>query len=226
MRLGLCCCVLILLAGCAPKRAVVSAPRAADLPQPPALAPSTETALQAPGPPPTGGVTNYVQLRAGWRLRVTTSLVPPGGYRICGDPRQSSPTTIAVSAEGFKGYETAIYRIVERPGGGISIEFERAEEVRDNGRVPSVAPRADLFRLPPEARFARLLYPWCGSAIDVGVWLIAAEDGVALDAMAPHVQAGHGCPPVSTGQLCTWIPQGTAVVPERRDDSGTWVPVQ
>jgi hypothetical protein len=97
---------------------------------------------------------NYVDLRAGWRLRVVIPIQRSGGYIV---PTAALPQgdTISVSAGGdFIGYETDYYDVRSHHGSEMRIAFNRAEAVERGNTSNRTQPTLQLFSLPPHVKFA------------------------------------------------------------------------
>jgi hypothetical protein len=173
---------------------------------------------------------DYVDLRAGWRLRVVTPLLKSGGYRIRAAEQQTSGSIVTISAgDELLGYETAFYAVEPR-GAGVRVRFLSAELTKGDETIQQRRPIERLFRLPRRARHVRLVFLRRLSNADHDMAVVAARDRAVLDARTRDVQAdpGHACTESGPAH-CSWIPAGIAVRPEMPASPGNedaWVPAR
>lgn len=225
-----CVALAVVLLGCA-QRSVRSTDQPAALPPPPEIAP--EGAGEVPAWPHSGirESVESIDLQPGWRLKTITPLLKSGGYALQLTEEEISGNTATFSAgEDFMGYETALYAIEAREGGGVRIEFVSAEVTKDGESVGQPRPREMLFRLPRSARFVRLVYLRRSSEADHDMAVVAANEMDALDTHTRDVQTNPttACEK-RTVSFCTWVPVGIAVRPEAQTtDDGVprWVPAR
>ena len=137
MRLLAAIALLLLLAGCAPKRVPAGA-------------------AIAPLPP---NDREYVDLSAGWRLRIVAAVTKSGKQEVEFTPVNQEGTVISLKvSDDVIGYETAFWSILARPGGGISLQLASAELTVNGNPGPLAKPTRALIHAPPSARFIRMFY--------------------------------------------------------------------
>ncbi len=168
--------------------------------------------------PPSYGSPNsdYIDIRAGWRLTAVTPILKSGGYVLKSLDRQNSGNTITLSADSdFLGYEVSHYAVRGQRGGRVRVEFSSAEITRDGKTLPQSQPIVPLFQLARRINFLRLIYLIRISQADHNMAVVVASRLDALDALTRQVQADpmDGCK-VSRDASCSWIPEGIAVRPE------------
>jgi hypothetical protein len=167
---------------------------------------------------------DFLDLEAGWRLKVTTPLLSTGKYQIQAIEEQSSGNTITLSTgDQSIAYEVAFYR-VQSQGGGVRLETISAEMFKDGQALKEPAPRGWHPQLPANPVLMRLVYLRRLSEHDHDMAFIAAHDKSELDTLTRRVQIEHEC---TAG--CLWIPAGVAVVAERQLNAETgsaWEPVR
>jgi hypothetical protein len=181
---------------------------------------------------------DFIDLQAGWRLRVVTPILKSGGYVLSNQElngsapndaeRRVNGNTVEIAAgSDFLGYELAYYA-VERRGRGVGIVLASAEINRDGQRTSQSSSIAPLFALPPAARYVRLIFLLRISNADHDMAVVAANRPDRLDEFTHQVQANpsEACKSEER-RYCSWIPNGISVNPERpRMVSGAteWVP--
>jgi hypothetical protein len=170
-----------------------------------------------PIPPPNGSPnSDYIDIRAGWRLTTVTPILKSAGYVLKSLDRQNSGNTITLSADAdFVGYEVAHYAVQGHRGGRVRVKFSSAEITRDGKTLPQSQPIVPLFQLARRINFLRLIYLIRISQADHNMAVVVASRREALDALTRQVQADpiDGCK-VSRDASCSWIPEGIAVRPE------------
>jgi len=169
----------------------------------------------------------YIDLAAGWRLRVVTPLLRSGAYGLHADPEKPHGNEIVVqTGDQFLGYETAYYQVVPN-GKGVQIVFQSAEVMANGKQVPEEKPRVALFSIPRRYKYIRLVYLKRASESDHDMALVAAKRVSELAKMTKQVLANpsSGCSSDSNA-LCNWIPGGIAVRPEKPASEGhaDWIP--
>ena len=208
LRLVLCLAWAAALSGCAARDARVNG--------------RPETTAANPG---------YIDLERGWRLCVVTPLLKSGEFRLRTPSAQADDHTLTASAgQDFLGYETAYYSVSAQSGGGVQIEFTSAGVTRNGKTEPQLRSLVPLFRLPPDAKYIRLIYLMRASEADHDMALVAANQTEALDALTRRVQASpsEACT-IAPPTYCSWIPAGVAVRPEMqilKRAVMTWVPAR
>ena len=181
-----------------------------------------------PAPPLPAGMQatpNFVDLQAGWRLRVITPILKGGGYKVAAAEESAAGNSVTVkTTPDFAGFETAYYAV--RPAG---IRFESATLHRDGEVSPQATPAAPLFAMPRGMRFQRLVYVTRVSKADHDMAAIGARDLADLAALTAAVleNPAGGCVSVKR-RYCEWVPAGIAVRPEKRKEEGSeeWVAVR
>jgi hypothetical protein len=204
IKLSLCTGVLIALSGCGM--------RSVPTPAIPATFPSND----------------YVDLQAGWRLRVVIPLLKSGGRLPTITEHQSAGNVVSLNTRGdFIGYEIAYYAVRPQRQAGVWIQFRSAAVTKDGNTVPEAQAPPNLSVPPRRMKYARLLYLQRVSQIDHDMALIAARHKEVLNASTRQVQADPAACRSDDRVFCTWIPKGTAVRPEKQrsaDDAGPWIP--
>jgi hypothetical protein len=162
----------------------------------------------------------YIDLEAGWRLRVVTPISKRGNYRLNYKDVKQADGTITLTTDEFRGYETAYYSVEARKGGGVQIRFVSAELSQDGKSAilsESVRPQ---FETTQKFRLVRLVYLTRVSDSDHDMAVVAANKQVDLEASTKAVlaEAVRGCVTRSQSQ-CSWIPAGVAVRPEKQQAS-------
>lgn len=218
MRLYACLGLVGILLGCASRAVRMPAPSpsaSTPLPPPPDLA-LERNAMPDKSPVLRPDPGSYFDLRPGWRLRVTTPVLKPGGHQLLVmDWQDGGKTVTAFAGEDVDGYETSYYAIEPRAGGGVRIEFVSAEVTKLSGKVPQPAPLVPLFRLPPMARFVRLIYLQRVSQSDHDAALVAADEVAILDRLTHAVETNKASCKSDSRSYCSWIPAGVGVRPEK-----------
>lgn len=204
-RILLSVAVLVLLSSCAAHR------------RPPA-APQNESAVAR----------GYLDLQPGWRIRAVTPVTLSGTFNVAAESAETSGNILVIKApKDFVGYEVSYYSVDARPGGGISIRFASAEVTKAGKATRASHPLVQLFTLPPDMRFARLLFLTRVSPADHDQGVVAAPTAESLEAITEKVLADpeRNCAS-NTAAFCAWIPVGIAVQPEKRrpDRKHDWVP--
>ena len=207
MRLTLCAVFLVFLVGCVRKSIRSSTP-----------APVADTQ------------NSYVDLQPGWRLRVIVPLTKSGSFKVA--PTQESTVGNAITfrvGDDFIGYETAYYAVQGRGRTGVRIAFVAAEDTKNGVTHAQPVPSVQLFQLPHEVKYVRLIYVTRKSQSDHEMAVLAAKNQVVLDSLTAQVQENPAlCRDTHQGS-CSWIPTGIAVRPEvRKNDGGVeaWMPVR
>jgi hypothetical protein len=172
---------------------------------------------------------SYIDLQPGWRIKVVVPIIESGGYKVRTEEVRNSDGTVSLRTEkGFLGYETDYYRVNQRGNGKPFISFESAEFTgtnRQKARKPK--PVLALFEFPVNSTHVRLLFLARVSENEHDAAVLASPSLATLDVLTPKVESNpsNNCTAQPEG-LCSWIPEGIAVQPEKRDpqNSKTWVP--
>jgi hypothetical protein len=157
----------------------------------------------------------YLDLQAGWRLRVVTPILKSGGYRLHSLEGPNAKDFDNLSAgPDFLGYETDYYEVIKN-GAGVHVEFRSAEIVKDEKNAQQAQPSVRLFDLPPAIQYVRIVYLVRVSEAEHNMAIVGAEDPSTLTATTDLVQAhpNDGCIRGSH-TFCSWVPEGISVRPE------------
>jgi hypothetical protein len=172
---------------------------------------------------------SYVDLQPGWRIRVVVPILESGGYIVRTEEVRNSDGTVSLQTEkGFVGYERDYYQ-VNSPGEGKSvISFQSAEFTGiDHKKIKKPKPVISLFVLPESVNYVRLLFLTRVTETEHDAAVLAASSLAALDTLTPKVEVSPSasCTALPDG-LCSWIPEGIAVQPEKRDQQSSkmWIP--
>jgi hypothetical protein len=171
----------------------------------------------------------YVDLRAGWRIRFVAPVLKHGqsAFHLQTAERHGDVITFKTPKD-FIGYEVALYSVKARHGGGVAIRFKSAE-IRSPKKVTKRdRPPVPLFHLPARMRYVRLVFLTKVSAHDHNQGILAATSMRQLNALTRRVEASPDkyCKR-SAEVLCSWVPRGMTAQPEKRypEHHGRWVPV-
>jgi len=167
----------------------------------------------------------YLDLQAGWRVRVVTPILKSGGFLLKSPEQKEEGSTITIhTGDEFQGYETTHYAVKAHKSGGVQVKVEEVLISRDGKTIHGYKPFAPRFRGPGRLRHVRLLYMLRASTADHNMAILAAADATRLADLTRRVQAdpSHAC--VRTrADYCEWVPPGVAVRPER-PNGAAWVP--
>ncbi len=158
---------------------------------------------------------DYVDIRAGWRLRVVVPILRSGGYIVPMTTRTEGHTILASTSKDFVGYETDYYDVLSRKDSGIRIRFHGAKAVVQGKVSRRRQPILPLFNMPPNLRFARVVFLTRVSQHDHDMVVVMASDQATLEKITNRVvsndpKACQGSPDM----LCLRVPPGIAIVPE------------
>ncbi|HEX5412489.1 MAG TPA: hypothetical protein VFZ27_11595 [Terriglobia bacterium] len=172
----------------------------------------------------------WIDLRAGWRVRVVTPVTKSRGYLIIATPAAAksekalhvspqAPRAATVdlkTGKNFVGYEVALYSVKSQRGGGVRIVF-RSAVINSSGKktTPSRA-LFPMFKLPRDDKFVRILHLGSGSHGDHDAAILAASNPNLLDSLAREVALDHTACRIGSDPFCSWVPAGIAVIPEHR----------
>ena len=160
---------------------------------------------------------DYVELKAGWRIRVVVPILRSGGYIVPMTPRVDGNSIVPTTGKEFIGYETDYYEVRPREGSGVRVAFIKAEAVEQGNTSKKERPILDLFSSSAGFRFVRMVYLVRESKADHDVVLVAAADREAINGLTAGVASNNseGCQS-SAQTACTVVPAGVAVIPEQR----------
>jgi hypothetical protein len=171
----------------------------------------------------------WVDLHAGWRVRVVTPVTKSGGYLAMAGPftetvksgafqvsrRKPGAATIDLKAgKDFSGYEVSLYSVKSRRGGGVRILFRSAGVNQEGKKTARLHPVLPMFRLPGNDRFVRVLHFGRGSHGDHDAAILATNNQNLLDSLAKKVALDPSACVIGADGYCGWVPPGVAVIPE------------
>ncbi len=196
-------------------------------------------AAHKPLPPtqsPTAHSWYWVDLHAGWSVRVVTPVLKSGGYLVKpssfngtagnGDSRQlpdRTPGTATIdlkAGKDFVGYEVSVYSVKARRGGRVRLVFRSAVINMAGERISQPHPIAPLFRPMQDGRFVRILHLAWGNHGDHDAAILVASGRDSLEALTRKVEFSPSACASSLQASCSWIPVGIAVIPERKESAG------
>jgi hypothetical protein len=162
---------------------------------------------------------DYIDLEPGWLVRVViplstsgvmtdTAISPAVVKHVAGE------TLTASAPKDFAGFETDVYNVSARGGGGVRVTFQTAEVSKGGQTVPQTKPVIDLFHLPRAVRYVRLLFLARVSKADHNMALLASSKFSRLDELTRAVQQNQSACVSSAEAMCAWVPLGIAVRPE------------
>src|SRR6185312_10717577 len=158
---------------------------------------------------------SFLDIQAGARLRVITPILKSGGYRAktLTEITPGDPHNLRVGDE-YIGYANDYYR-AKPHGSGVRIEFQSAETVKQGKTAPQRHPMLELFRLPPQMRYVRLVYLARVSRTDHNTVILAGDTKASVVAATNQLQTGPdlGCQS-SPHTYCAWVPDGVGIQPE------------
>jgi hypothetical protein len=171
---------------------------------------------------------SYVDLQPGWRIRVITPILKSGKFKVQLHEIAGSNDPLAVATgDDFLGFETSYYAVNDREGAGVTVVFASAELKKEDKTVRQPRPLVDLFDLPENARYVRLVFLVRVSQADHDQVILAASNLGGLDALTERVQANpiENCTK-SAESFCSWVPEGISVQPEKLESARrkNWVP--
>lgn len=170
----------------------------------------------------------YLDLQPGWRIRAVTPVTRSGTFNVVANSAETSGNELVMkTGKDFIGYEVSYYAVSARADGGVSIRFAFSEVTKGGKTARAPHPLVDLFTLPPDMRFARLLFLTRVSAADHDQGIVAATTMAALQSITARVLADpeHNCTS-DVSSFCSWVPLGIAIQPEKRPPGHRhdWVP--
>jgi hypothetical protein len=174
----------------------------------------------------------WVDLRAGWRVRVVTPILKTGGYvvktspapadksgqvRTKLSPARNGSAVVSLSAgPGFVGYEVSRYAVTRRRGGGVRLTFLSAT-VHKKGKAASARqPIKPLFLLPKQDRWVRILHLIRVSRADHDCAILAASRRNLLETLTLRVRSDPSACKSGPLTFCAWVPLGIAVIPQAK----------
>jgi hypothetical protein len=170
----------------------------------------------------------FLELKAGYRLRVITPMTRSGGYRVAtaaAGPVKPGEAITLRTTDDFLGYETAYYAI-EQQTLGVRIRFLSAQRTIEGTAIPAAAPKLLLFETPRRIRHMRLVYLIRQSVSDHDMAFLGADTSQRLDELTRAIRANSLPCEQNRNQHCAWVPAGIAVRAEMAAANGEWVPVR
>jgi hypothetical protein len=170
----------------------------------------------------------FIDLQAGWRIRVVTPILKSGKFRVQTRQVRNSDGTVGLeTTSDFEGYETDFYRALAEGEGAIVVQFVSAEVTDTNGKTTTKAlPRVPLFIFPPGIQYVRLLFLTRVSQAEHNEAIIGASSLTGLEQLTQRlgVNPDENCRN-STDEVCSWVPEGISVQPEKKPNkSKEWIP--
>ena len=167
--------------------------------------------------PPNIGELGYLDLKAGWRLRVVVPIVRTGGYIVPMITKLEGHTISVTAGKDFVGYETDYYDVQSSIGSAVTIKFRHAEAVVQGKKSKPKQPALALFDLPPHDGFIRIVYLIRASRHDHDmVVLTSTDENVLRDLTVKTMSNGRDACQTSNRTTCVQIPAGVAVIPEEK----------
>jgi hypothetical protein len=161
---------------------------------------------------------DYVDVEPGWRLRVVAPVTKSGVYVVGTRPPESKENVITLKAsDDLIGYETSLWSVEARRGGGVSIRLDSAELTKDGQAAPIPAPSRAAIHVPTYARFIRIFYLTRKSDADHNMALagVSRADQLETFTRALRETPNDACANRPREHIyCEWIPVGMAVRPE------------
>jgi hypothetical protein len=183
----------------------------------PALAGCSRHHVQVPagGPASPAANNSYMDLEAGWRLRIVVPVTASGGERVETGARESQGNTIVLSAPNLIGYEVSYYTIEGHRKGKVRLKFASAEMTKSGKTVAEPEPPRLSFSLPNGTKFVRLVYLVRASRADHNMAIAAAKSKAALTALTAELRENPSACESRGDVFCAWVPAGVAVRPEQ-----------
>ncbi len=186
------------------------------------------------GPAPPSASPYWIDLQAGWRVRVVTPILkyksesyvvktspaPASesgqGSTKPGSARNGSAVLSLSAGPGFLGIEVSRYAVVRRRRGGVRVTFLSATLHQQRKIKRAHHPIKPLFLLPPQDRWVRILHLIRFSRADHDSAILAASRRELLDALTLRVRSDPSACKSGPLTFCAWVPLGIAVIPQAR----------
>jgi hypothetical protein len=167
---------------------------------------------QVPLPAPSAVLRNdsYIDLKAGWTLRIVVPLLKSAEFRSDLLPQKTNGNTISLSTNDFIGYTTSHYAVTGQ-GGEVRLRFVSGEESRDGKTAPVVGAHRLPFELPRKTERVRLVYLVRVSQADHDMAIVAARRLDALNAFTNRLKDDPSVCHSDAQIFCSWVPAGIAV---------------
>jgi hypothetical protein len=174
---------------------------------------------------------DYIDLRAGWRVRVVVPILRSGGYIVPMKTRQEGKSVSVYTGTDFIGYETDDYVVrALRNGVGVRIVFKRAASTIEGKTSKRAVPSLQLFNFSSELQLVRIVYLIRESRSDHDMVILAAADAGVLRKSTEGTISGAAGECNSESRLfCVQIPSGIGLSLERESRANgqkEWVPVR
>lgn len=173
------------------------------------------------------GETDYVDLKAGWRIRVITPIVNSGGYIIPMTTKVEGTVITVTTGKDFLGYQTDYYDIRPSDAGMVKIKFNHGETVIQGKKTERTQPALPLSSQTSDGGFFRLVYLTRISQHDHDMVLLASTRHDSLhDLTNSVVMDGLNNCRVSEDSSCTAIPKGVGFILEekiRKNGKTQWI---
>jgi hypothetical protein len=151
---------------------------------------------------------NYVDLQAGWRIRVITPILKSGRFKPDLKETAVSGGAVELSAgDDLVGKQQ-----------GVDIKFVFAANTVKGETTRTAGPLLDVLKVPITNRFVRIVFLTRISQADHNQAILTAPSLTSLGTLTELVQADPVANCMSaTGSNCMWVPEGIAVRPEKPD---------
>ena len=168
---------------------------------------------QAFCPVANAGSKDYMDLQPGLRIRVITPIMKSGGY----DPeireeRSGNGNIVLRASQDLQGYEVSEYRVEARGDNGVKVTFISAVAHEQDKITKLPHPLLQVFSIPDNFGFLRLLYMTRVSQSNYDTAIIAGSNPHEVAQLTREIQNGStdACRSDSF-HSCTWIPRGVGV---------------
>jgi hypothetical protein len=171
---------------------------------------------------------DYIDLQAGWRIRVVTPILQSGMFKVQSQElRTSNGAVVLKTSDDFQGYETDFYMAHGQDQAGTAVQFISAEVTDINGkRMPKPHPTVPLFVFPHGIQYVRLLFLTRVSQAEHNEAIIGASSLAKLEQLTQRLEANpeENCRD-SAEEVCSWVPEGISVQPEKKPNKNKeWIP--
>lgn len=153
---------------------------------------------------------SYVDLKAGWTLRIVMPVLKSGGFRADLAPQKTDGNTISLSTANLIGYTISHYSVIGK-GGEVRLRFVSAEETREGKTAPSPTAPQLPFELPRKTEHVRLVYLVRVSQADHNMAILAAKRLDRLSAFTDRLKENPSVCHSDAQIFCSWVPTGIAV---------------
>lgn len=171
----------------------------------------------------------FIDLQPGWSIKAFTPILKSGGYlpTLVEEQQSGGGVRLSTSAD-LVGYETSYYSVKQREnqsvkghesaGQAVKVELASVLLTKDGKTVRQHQPALQLFDLPDNARFVRLLYLVRVSGADHDMAIVGAATPAALDELTRAIETSpaENCAIGALG-YCKWVPKGIGVQIESSD---------